>query len=398
MIELSGLRRYAIGEATVRLEADIKFTDMDATCPAETIYFEIDKEFGGMFVNDTYDPFVFVPLYLAMHYKTDLRIHGNISKKFYKNLKWYIQKILCDFNKKLSPVDIIADGFSPTEAGGFLTGTGISCGVDSLSTIYDRFVKEDDPDYKINALFMFNCGSHGDFGKEETQEVFISRIMRSNALAEELGLLLIVVDSNLHQFRLEEDKDTVLFLSFYSCVLSMQNGIRRYYIPGACSYKGIKEFGDNDKHHADLAVACDSFLIPLIQTERTELIIDGCQYRRVDKIKNIADWDIAQRYLNVCLMQKGADSTNCGACAKCMRTLLTLEILGKLDNFAQIFNLAQWNNNSFHYKAATMDNADKEIFFHENVELAAENNFPMPVQQSCYTLDKQVVIFDDEQK
>ena len=396
MIELSGLRRYAIGEATVRLEADIKFTDMDATCPAETIYFEIDKEFGGMFVNDTYDPFVFVPLYLAMHYKTDLRIHGNISKKFYKNLKWYIQKILCDFSKNLSPVDIIVDGFAPTEAKGFLNGTGISCGVDSMSTIYDRFVKEDDPDYKINALFMFNCGSHGNFGKEYTQEVFISRIMRSNALADELGLLLIVLDSNLHQFRLDIDKDTVLFLSFYSCVLSMQNGIRRYYIPGACSYNGIKEFGDNVKHHADLAVACDSFLIPLIQTERTELIIDGCQYRRVDKIKNIADWDIAQKYLNVCLLQKGADSTNCGVCPKCMRTLLTLEILGKLENFAQIFDLEEWKKKSFYYKADTVRNANLEVFFHENVELAAENNFTMPIRRDCYTIDKQVAIFDNE--
>ncbi len=396
MIELSGLRRYTIGEATVRLEADIKFTDMNETAPAETMYFEIDKEFGGMFVCDTYDPFVLTALYLAMYHKTDLRIHGNISKKFYKNIKWYIQKILCDFSEVFSPVDVIVDGFAPTEATGFLTGTGISCGVDSLSTIYDRFVKEDDPDYKINALFMFNCGSHGDFGKPATQEVFISRIMRSNAIAEELGLLLIVVDTNLHQFRYEKEKDTLLFLSIYSCVLSMQNGIRRYYISGACSYKGIKEFGDNDKHHADLAVACDSYLIPLIKTERTELIIDGCQYRRVDKIKNIADWDIAQKYLNVCLIQKGADSTNCGDCPKCARTLLTLDILGKLDNFAKIFDVEKWRSKSFYYKSFTISNADKEIFFHENVELAAEYNFPMPTRRDCYTLDKQVMIIEDE--
>ena len=395
MIEISNLRRYNSGEGVVRLEVDIKFLDMSETPPAKTMWFEIDSDFGGVFVTDTYDPFVLVPLYLAMEYKTNLRIHGNISKKLYQNLKWYAQKILCDFDKELSPVEIIADGFSPTEPEGFLTGASISCGVDSLSTLYDRFIKEDDPDYKINSLFMFNCGSHGDFGEQSTQEVFISRVQRAAALAEELDLLLIIVDTNLHQFRDKRSEVTILFFAFWSCVLSMQKAIRRYYVGNTFSYNEVKLAATNHEH-CDLAEFCESYFVPLIQTERAELIIDGCQYRRVDKIKKLADWDIAQRYLNVCLIQKGTDSTNCGKCSKCMRTLLTLEILGKLNNFAGLFDLKKWENESFNYKVNTVKKADEEIFFKENVELAAECDFPMPTRRDCYILNERVMIFDDK--
>lgn len=395
MIELSKLRKYTVRDNVVRLECAIKFTDMTAQAPGDKLWLDIDARCGGMFVNDTYDPFVLVGLYLAMYNHTDLKINGNMSKKLYKNLSWYVQKILCDFSDALYPAKIFVDGFSPTVARGRLIGTGISCGVDSLSTIYDRYVKEDDPDYKVNALFIFNCGSHGDFTAAHTQKVFRSRAERSRAVADELNLPLIVVDTNLHHFRHNKDKATVLFLSFYSCVLALQNAIKRYYVSSGCSYSGIKDFGDKE-HRNDLATSCDSYLIPLIQTERTELIVDGCQYRRVDKTKNIADWVIAQKYLNVCLLQKETDSTNCGKCSKCLRTLLTLEILGKLDDFSKVFDIEAYKKASLNYKVQTLTNADSEVFFRENVDLATEFNFPMPTRKDCYVLGQNVVVVNEK--
>ena len=391
MIEISNLRRYATGGGVVRLEATIKFTDMTAQAPADKLWFDLDARVGGMFVDDTYDPFMLIGLYLAMYNHTDLTIRGNVSKKLYKNLSWYVPKILCDFSDKLSPAKISVEGFAPTAARGRLIGTGISCGVDSLSTLYDRFVKEDDPDYKVNALFLFNCGSHGDFGASHTQKVFRSRAERARAVADELNLPLIVMDSNIHLFRHEDDKATLLYLAFYSCLLSLQNAIRRYYVPSSREYSEIK-----GPWHYDLAGFADSYLVPLMQTERTELIIDGCQHRRVDKTKNIADWNIAQKYLNVCLLQKETDSTNCGKCSKCLRTLLALEILGKLDDFANVFDIEAYKKASLNYKVQTLANVDSEVFFRENVDLATEFNFPMPTRKDCYVLGSNVVVVNDK--
>ena len=394
MIEISGLRKYTVADGQgVRLEAKIKFIDVDAVCPADTLYFEIRKDYGGMFATDTYDAFFLIGLYLAMYHKTPLKIRGKVSKKLCKNAAWYIQKILCDFSDLLEPVDFIVDGYAPTKGKGNLIGTGISCGVDSLATIHDRFVKETDRDYRINALFIFNCGTHGDYGAPDTQIVFASRVNRAVAVANELKLPLVIVDTNLHLFRHENDKPTVMFLSMYACVLSLQNAVKRYYIPSGCSYQGIKDYGDR-AHHNDLATACDSYLIPLIQTERTELIVDGCQRRRVDKIDDLTTWDVARKYLNVCLLQKGADSANCGKCSKCLRTLLALEILGKLDDFAQVFPVDDYRKESLMYRAHVLEKADTETFYRELVDLAAEKNFPMPVKKTCYVLDGNVVVME----
>jgi len=392
VIEISNLRRYHSEEKRARLEVDIKFIDMEVKSPAETIWFEIDANYDRILTNDTYDAFLLVPLFLAMHHKTDLRICGNVSKRLYKNLTWYGQKIFCDFSPKISPVNIIVDGFAPPQAQGALIGTGISCGVDSLSTLYDRFIKENDPDYKINALFFFNCGSNGTIKDSVTQYIAQSRSERGISLARELGLPLFPMDSNLHEFSRSEYGDTFIFLSNYSCVLALQNIIRRYYIGSACSYKGIKYSGT--KYNLfDFAEFCESYFVPLLGTERTEFIIDGCQYRRVDKIKNLADWHIAQKYLNVCHVSN-ENSANCSWCEKCMRTLLALEILGKLENFSQVFDLKTYKEKSFDYKAKIVAEADKNVFYNELFELAKENNFPMPKRHDCYILDRQVAIFE----
>jgi len=393
MIELSGLRRYVAPSGRARLEVDVKFLGMEVAAPAETMYFEIDKNFGGMLVDDTYDPFVLPALYQAMFFHTDLQIRGDVSKKFYKNLTWYAEKILCDFSGDLTPAKIFVDGFAPTIATGTLIGAGISCGVDSLSTLYDRFICEDDSDYRINALFFFNCGSNGEFEHPFSPRVAQTRCQRSIAVAGELGLPLCPVDTNLHQFWRIEFGETLFYLSIYSCVFALQNAIRRYYV--ASSYAGYNEIKTNGPKfsHYDISTFCESYFVPLLQTERTELIIDGCQGRRVDKIRKLADWDIAQKYLNVC-HRYTPDLSNCGGCGKCLRTLLPLEILGKLDDFANVFDLENYRKESLNHKAKCVAGAETDALCKQLVDFAAENNFPMPARRDCYTLDRQVVIFD----
>ena len=301
MIEISGLRKYARDDK-VRLEADIIFTDMVSPYPEKTIYFEIDKAHGDMFADDSYDAFVLVPLWLAMLHKQTLHIRGKISKRLYQNIKWYIQKIWCDFYDKLSPAKVIVDGFTkPPKTRGKIIGAGISCGVDSLSTVYDHFVREDDPDYRINALFYFDCGVLGQFGvsEDKMRELALNRAAPGKQVAAELGLPYHYLKSNIYTFRKLEDLHRVTFISVYSCALSLSNAVSKYYLSNGTNYEQIKIYHEHYRNF-DMAGYCESYLVPLIGNERTDLIIDGCQYRRVDKLKNIVDWDIAKKYLNVC--------------------------------------------------------------------------------------------------
>lgn len=114
MIEVSNLRKYSKDRGYTRLEADLTFSEVGVSPYAErTLYFSVKNEHAAMLDDSSYDAFVLIPLYLAMYHKTALKIRGRISKKLHNNVRWYIQKILCDFSDDLSPVDFIVEGFAP---------------------------------------------------------------------------------------------------------------------------------------------------------------------------------------------------------------------------------------------------------------------------------------------
>ena len=246
-----------------------------------------------MLASDVYDAFLLVPLYLGMYHKDDIHIHGCVSKLLYRNVMNYLQRILCDFSDDLSRINVTVDGFKTADGNPNIIGTGISCGVDSLTTIYDHYVKEDDPDYRINGLFFYNCGSHGKYG-EKSEQLFFERYTLNKAAADELGLPVYLINSNLHAFVYTVGHDqNIGFMARYSCILSLQKGVKMYYLSSGLSYNEILKFGYSVEHNLDFAGFSESYSIPLIRTEQLELIVDGCQYSRSQKTERISNWDIA---------------------------------------------------------------------------------------------------------
>ncbi len=146
MIEISQLRLENYGQ-WIRLVADIT-SDVVRTDKESTIWIGVKNENASMLTTDVYNAFLFLPMYMSMYYHTDLCIHGEVSKILYRNMIDYIQPILCSFSDKLSPVNVIVDGFKETKTEQKIVGTGISCGVDCLATIYKYYEKENN--YVIN--------------------------------------------------------------------------------------------------------------------------------------------------------------------------------------------------------------------------------------------------------
>ena len=125
-----------------------------------------------------------------------------------------------------------------------------------------------------------------------------------------------------------------------------------------------------------MAEFCESYLVPLIRTENLELIIDGCQYRRTQKTENIADWEIAQKYLNVCI--NTIDGSNCSKCSKCMRTLIPLEAMGKLEKFTGVFDLGTYRKHKLHWKCYFAANSKKEGFANDISNYCIARGYPTP--------------------
>ena len=119
-------------------------------------------------------------------------------------------------------------------------------------------------------------------------------------------------------------------------------------VPALLMQKGISKFlyasgYPSDKTRCqpwhDMAVL-DPVVLPLLGTENLECISSGGQHTRVDKTAFVSRMEVSRESLDVCVCPQDADgSINCSRCWKCLRTALTLSILGKLDDYRRVFDV-----------------------------------------------------------
>lgn len=376
MFRLSNLKKFT-KDGWSYLSCDFSVTGIENPFEEKTMWVAVEEENGDMLADNVYDPFVLVPVNLGMYYKQDVHIDGNVSPRLYHNVQHYLMNIFDRFSDHTSPIRFTVDGFDTVEQVGGLIGTGISCGVDSCMTIYDNFINETDPNFRINSLFFTNSGTHGDFEDEASQRKFLDRAALNKTAAEELGLPMYLVNSNYHAFTRKNAAHKRSYLAIYSCALSLQRYVRRYYISSIYSYDEIARFTKLSRDH-DIAEYCESFMLPLVSTENFELVIDGCQYTRGEKVERISDWDFAQRHLNVCVSSKAEDAYNCSHCSKCAYTLFAIEAIGKLDQFKEVFDLDVWRENVFFWKYRFLTRYGESGFATSLIDFAREHGMKLP--------------------
>jgi hypothetical protein len=74
-------------------------------------------------------------------------------------------------------------------------------------------------------------------------------------------------------------------------------------------------------------------LDPLFRTEEMELVHDGGEADRDEKVERIASHESVAKHLRVCWRNTDG-AYNCGRCEKCLRTMLSLLAVGALDRCA----------------------------------------------------------------
>lgn len=278
------------------------------------------------------DPAVIALLPVAMERSEDLCVEGNVSARLAFGLRGAVQDLLRIQNPFLSQVELNADGEREDESPGACgVATGFSAGVDSFAVLHEHLRDRVSPGFKVTVLLFNNVGSHGVGGAE----LFRRRWARVEAVAQELGLPLIDVDSNLDTFF----PATLPFQRTHSLRNAavahlLRGGIRRLF------YASGYTFADSRVAESVDAAALDPILLPLVSTQGTDLILSGASNTRVEKTLSIAEWPIVQERLDVCVNPYyTGDRINCSACWKCLRTLATLEIAGLVESFGKVFDL-----------------------------------------------------------
>lgn len=316
------------------------------------LWFEVQKEYKQYLICERLDAFIIAILPYAIKKQMDIHVQGALSSKLYYQLTTYLIPLLCDkFNKRIIKIEASLDSniYNIAKA----VGTGISCGVDSLYTI-SKHINRKEKEFNITHLTFFNAGASGKYGGEEARKLYRERMKFAKQFAEENNLKFVSVDTNMNEFLMMDHEMTHTFRSL-ACVLLMQKLFSKYY------YSSGLEF--DETRIAEYDSACYDILnVQCLSTEDTTFYSTGMESTRIGKVKEIVKYVPSYEHLNVCIFE----DKNCGECEKCIRTLLELDSIGKLDLYNKVFNIQNFNKNKNKYLIFMLKKMrQKNIFYKE---------------------------------
>lgn len=344
----------------------------------ETLWYSFSKEYKEYLVSENSDAAVVSLLLFAMKNNEDIIIEGKISAKLFYQLNHYLIPALNLANKQWNKIKIIANELNEDNLNVLKsTGTGVSCGIDSFSTIYDHLNEKEI--FNIDYLTFFNAGSHGDYGGERARGIFKERLNLVLPFVNDFSKKIVVIDTNLNEILCMNHQQTHTVRDV-ACILNLQKLFRYYYYASAFKFDYFKL---NEIDTADY----DLLILQMLSTESTTFYSAVSQFSRIERTYNVTRFTPSYKYLNVCVNHHNLDEVeNCSFCSKCLRTQLTLELLGELDKYDKVFRLDVYKKYRDKYLAQIIAKRNDNIFNQEIYNLLLEKKVSIPVKTWIYTV------------
>ena len=305
----------------------------------DSLWFEVPSQFSS-FLDDSCDGALVGLLAVAMQHAAPLVVDGTLSERLHWGVRRTVIPVVSRLLEGARAIEVTAAEIrQDTGPSGDAVITGLSCGVDSLAVCAD-FLLDDRvrPGDRVTH-FLFNEVGAYRYAVDRDVATFVADSWRNASMAAAaLGRPVIRVRSNLDAFYDSLPLAARWFgatapLRNAAVALVLQRRAKRFLYASGYSWNRI---GLSAK--GDLACA-DPIVLPALSTERLSLVSVGSQYDRIEKTARIADLEVARKHLMVCWHE----AANCGECEKCLRTLLILELLGKLDQFGGAFDLSRYD-------------------------------------------------------
>jgi hypothetical protein len=338
----------------------------------DVLWFSTTKEFGSYLCHERGDAFLVAMLLYAMKRGEDIHILAPISERLYYTLTKHFVKVIADIFPGYHQIQITGDVDSVhlENAGG--VGTGLSCGIDSFYTVIEHTDESCHPDYKLTHLAFFNVGASGDYGGDHARDLFQQRIEAVRRCADELQLPLVILDSNINEILDMNYVPTHTYRNV-AAVLALQKLFKTYYYSSGYSLRQFELSHAESSHY-------DVYALDMLSTNGTKFFSSGEIYSRVEKTDIVSNYPLSYDYLNVCV----SAVTNCSRCHKCQRTLVTLDLLGKLDLYNKVFNLNDYQMNRSKYFGMVLGGRKDDPFKQEIYDAIKRNNFQVPFGAYLY--------------
>ena len=299
--------------------------------------------YAGYLTDDRLDPFVVALLPRAMCREENLKCMAPVSRSLLSQINEYLVPVCSSRMKDYHQIKVEADVVDDLTENAGAVATGYSGGVDSMHTVMNMTDPAKAP-FKLTHLVIANCGAYE--GGDDERKISFFTDKATNGIVKDTGLELLLIDTNLHQVHNDEKYLSVISYRLSSCVLALQKLFSVYYI--STTYEFAKfSFDINDSAYADL------FLLPYLSLKNTKLYSTGGQKPRIEKLKDLSDYEPAIKYLHPCTMTRR--NRDC-RCVKCVFTKVALYALGTLDRFEEVFDLDEFEKNKDWYIAQTIVN------------------------------------------
>jgi hypothetical protein len=256
-----------------------------------------------------------------------------ITEQFLHNLNQILIPLLCKGDSRLFHSKIIASGDSLNLISENGVATGMSCGVDSL---YTTLLYLNSSFASMNLTHLYT----GNYLYGNKNAIYD----RADLVAKNLNLKLVKTRTNITEFYKEYNlsHSSTHFFKIIFGVFCLRKLFKIYYYSSAGDFASnfsLKNNSDKDTINIELLLL-QNFSCPDFQ-----ILTGGGSVDRLQKTKELINFDIAQNYLNVCL--NPYLNINCGKCGKCFRTLLAIDMLDGLDLFKNVFNIDEYKKNRF---------------------------------------------------
>lgn len=301
-------------------------SDVSVDGEVRTVWAEVDDAYREYLCYERSDAFVIGLLHWAMRHGHDIVCEAPMGEYLY----YQITTELVDAVSKGSPrmkairIESAVDTSELPCAGA--VGTGISCGIDSLHVLACHTGTEM-VHHNLTHLAFNNVGSHGE--GERAKRLYAERRKIAESFCREYGFKLTEVNSNIMDAFEQNHFITHTFTSMFAVFVLQKLYSIYYYASGRTLASFSLSDTSRDCSYYDLLLA-ESF-----STDHLRIYSEGGTLSRLEKTRVVVEYAPSHKYLNVCT----DTSTNCSRCEKCTRTLLALDMLGRLDDYRAVFDV-----------------------------------------------------------
>ncbi len=312
-----------ISTNNLRLVGEVIYDD---TAHSDTYWFDIPKKYKDD-ISNTGNLWLACLIPLAVTLNEPLKICRPVDIKLLENMN-KLMLIWKNWYPKLNPIQIECDKInSPNNTLSLKTAAFFSGGVDSFFTILHNNIRSNhEARFGIEDLLTV-CGFDIPL---KNSKAFIRLKEKYEEIAFEFGYNFVDFITNIRETRWKVAEWGYLShgCALASIALTLEKRYENVLIPASYSSPNFFPWGSHPVTD------------PLFSTSNTKFIHDGHKFNRIEKTKFVAGNEIALNSMRVC-WQSFSDY-NCSSCSKCYRTMITLDLLGKLKD-CRAFTLNQLN-------------------------------------------------------